>query len=194
MSGAVLIFGSTLVYGALHSWLASLPVKAAARKLLGSWADHFYRLAFNVVAVVTLIPLLALAAWKAGSVLVIVPWPGAAVLLGIQFAALLLMARVFRNSEPAYFLGVGQLGNEPSSGSLITTGAYGVVRHPLYSIGLLILWCFPILTTGTLAFDAGITLYTLIGSELEERRLIVQFGDAYLQYRKQVARLIPFLF
>jgi protein-S-isoprenylcysteine O-methyltransferase Ste14 len=69
-----------------------------------------------------------------------------------------------------------------------------VVRHPLYSTGLLILWCFPILTAGTLAFDAAITLYILIGSELEERRLILEFGDAYLRYRKKVARLIPFFF
>jgi methanethiol S-methyltransferase len=194
MPDAILVFCSTLVYGALHSLLASLPVKAAARRLFGPWADHFYRLVFNFVAVITLIPLLALVTWKAGPVLVIVPWPGAAILLAVQFAALILMALSFRTSEPAFFLGIGQLGNESSSGGLITTGAYGVVRHPLYSTGLLILWCFPILTAGTLAFDAGITLYILVGSELEERRLIVQLGDAYLRYRKKVARLIPFLF
>jgi protein-S-isoprenylcysteine O-methyltransferase Ste14 len=194
MTDAILIFCSTLGYGALHSLLASLPVKAAARRMFGSWADHFYRLIFNFLAVGTLLPLLALVAWKPGPVLVIARWPAAVILVGIQLVALWLMALAFRNSEPAYFLGIGQLGTETSSGGLVTTGAYRVVRHPLYSTGLLILWCFPILTAGTLAFDAGITLYVLIGSELEERRLIVQFGDAYLRYRKKVARLIPFLF
>jgi methanethiol S-methyltransferase len=194
MPKAILIFCFTLVYGALHSLLASLPVKAAARRLFGPWSDHFYRLLFNFVAVIALLPLLALIAWNAGPVLVIVPWPAAAILVGIQLAALILMAYCFRQSDPAFFLGMGQLGNEPSATGLITTGVYGVVRHPLYSTGLLILWCFPILTAGTLAFDAAITLYILIGSELEERRLILEFGDAYLRYRKKVARLIPFLF
>ena len=194
MPNAILVFCCTLAYSALHSLLASLPVKAAARRLFGPWADHFYRLAFNLIAVITLLPLLALIAWKVGPVLVIVPWPGAVILLGIQLVALLLMAFIFRHSDPAFFLGIGQLGTESSSGGLITTGAYGVVRHPIYSAGLLILWCFPVLTAGTLAFDAAITLYILIGSELEERRLIAQFGEEYLLYRSKVARLIPFLF
>jgi protein-S-isoprenylcysteine O-methyltransferase Ste14 len=194
MPDAILVFCATLGYGALHSLLASLPFKAAARRLFGPWADHFYRLIFNFVAVVTLLPLLALVAWKPGPVLFSARWPVAGILVGIQLIALWLMLLAFRNSQPAYFLGIGQLGTEIPSGGLVTTGAYGVVRHPLYSTGLLILWCFPVLTAGTLAFDAGITLYVLIGSELEERRLIVQFGEAYRRYRKKVARLIPFVF
>jgi methanethiol S-methyltransferase len=193
MPDALLIFFSTLGYGAFHSLLASLRVKAAVRRAFGSWADHLYRLIFNLIAVITFLPLLALIAWKPGRVLISASWPAAAILVGIQLAALLLMADSFRHSNPAFFLGLGQLGNE-SPGGLITTGSYGVVRHPLYSTGLLILWCFPILTAGTLAFDAAITIYVLIGSELEERRLIAEFGEDYLRYRKKVARLIPFIF
>ncbi len=194
MADALLIFFSTLGYGAFHSLLASLRVKAAVRRAFGLWADHLYRLIFNLVAVITLLPLLALIAWKPGRVLISASWPAAAILVGIQLAALLLMAYSFRHSNPAFFLGLGQLGNESPAGGLTTTGSYGVVRHPLYSTGLLILWCFPILTAGTLAFDAAITLYVLIGSELEERRLIAEFGEDYLRYRKKVARLIPFIF
>ncbi|MGD0174107.1 MAG: isoprenylcysteine carboxylmethyltransferase family protein [Anaerolineales bacterium] len=194
MLGAILIFCSTLVYGAVHSLLASLCAKAVARKMFAPSADRWYRLGFNFAAGITLLPVLGLLAANVGPVLVAVPWPGWAILVAMELAALLLMAYVFRHSDPAFFMGFGQLGNEPSTGGLATTGAYGIVRHPLYSTGLLMLWCFPILTTGTLAFDAAITVYILIGSELEERRLIVQFGEEYLRYRKKVARLIPFLF
>jgi protein-S-isoprenylcysteine O-methyltransferase Ste14 len=194
MTSALLVFCSTLAYGAVHSLLASLRVKAAARKYFGPAADHWYRLGFNFIGVVTLLPVLALLAANIGPVLFIVPFPWGAVLVAIELAALLLMAYAFRHSDPAFFMGIGQLGNEPPATGLNTTGVYGIVRHPLYSTGLLILWCFPVLTTGTLAFDTAITLYVLIGSELEERRLILQFGDAYLRYRKKVARLIPFLF
>jgi methanethiol S-methyltransferase len=194
MSGAILVFCSTLGYGAMHSLLASLRAKAAARKIFGPSADHWYRLGFNFAAGITLLPVLGLLAANIGPVLIAVPWPGWAILAAIELAALMLMVYAFQHSDPAFFMGFGQLGSAPPTPDLTTTGAYGIVRHPLYSTGLLMLWCFPILTTGTLAFDAAITLYILIGSELEERRLIVQFGEEYLRYRKKVARLIPFLF
>ncbi len=194
MPGAILVFCSTLGYGAVHSLLASQRVKATARKLFGPAADRWYRLAFNFAAGITLLPVLALTAANIGPVLVVIPWPGGAVLVAIELAALIIMAYAFKHSDPAFFLGIGQLGTEPSTTGLITTGAYGIVRHPLYSTGLLILWCFPILTAGTFAFDAAITVYVLIGSELEERRLISQFGEEYVRYQKKVARLVPFIF
>jgi protein-S-isoprenylcysteine O-methyltransferase Ste14 len=194
MTGVILVFCSTLGYGAVHSLLASMRVKTAARKTFGPMVDHWYRLGFNLAAGTTLLPVLAILAANLGRVLVIVPWPAGALLVGIEILALILMANAFRHSDPTFFLGIGQLGNAPPESGLITTGAYAVVRHPMYSTGLLVLWCFPVLTTGTLAFDAAITLYILIGSELEESRLIAQFGDEYLRYRKKVARLIPFIF
>ena len=113
--------------------------------------------------------MLAILAANLGRILVVASLPVGAFLVGIEIIALILMANAFRHSDPAYFLGIGQLGNANSTGAVVTTGAYGVVRHPLYSTGLLLLWCFPVLATGTLAFDAAITLYVLIGSELEER-------------------------
>ncbi len=194
MAGAILVFCSTLGYGAVHSLLASVRVKAAARKIFGPDADHWYRLGFNLAAGITLLPVLAILAANLGRVVAVASLPVGVILAGIEILALFLMANAFRKSDPAFFLGIGRLGNAPSSTGLITTGAYGLVRHPLYTTGLLILWCFPVLTTGTLAFDAAITLYVLIGSELEERRLIAQFGEEYLRYRKKVARLIPFIF
>jgi methanethiol S-methyltransferase len=194
MSGVLWIFCSTLVYGGVHSLLASMRVKAAARKAFGPLADRWYRLGFNIAAVILLVPLLAILAKNTGPVLVVVAWPAGAILAAIELIALFLLVDSFRRSDPAFFLGIGQLGNESSSVGLITTGAYNVVRHPLYSTTLLIVWCFPVLTAGTLAFDAAITIYILIGSELEEHRLILQYGEEYRRYRKKVARLIPFIF
>jgi len=37
-------------------------------------------------------------------------------------------------------------------------------------------------------------VYILIGIQLEERKLIQEFGAEYLQYKKDVRMLIPFLF
>jgi protein-S-isoprenylcysteine O-methyltransferase Ste14 len=36
-----------------------------------------------------------------------------------------------------------------------------------------------------------VTAYTMVGIELEERKLIAEFGDSYLHYRQSVPKLIP---
>ena len=194
MLGPLLVFLAVTVWGALHSFLASVPAKAAARKWLGPMADIFYRIGFNAAAVMTFLPVLAILARNPGSVLVRVSWPWW-LILGIgQIAALVLLGMSFMQSDPPEFLGLRQLGSSKGDVRLATTGAYSVVRHPMYTTGLLVLWLFPILTTGTLAFDLGITLYIFIGSVLEERKLVAQYGEEYIKYQAKVARLIPFVF
>jgi protein-S-isoprenylcysteine O-methyltransferase Ste14 len=187
-------FLAILGYGALHSGLASRTAKAAARKYFGPAADRYYRLIYNTVALVTLIPLLAVLGRNIGPVAFAVPMPwGAVVAVGLV-AAILLFGVSFLQSDPLYFIGLRQLGNPDADSRLITTGAYRLVRHPIYTVAMLVLWCLPIQTTGLLAFNLGATLYFLAGSELEERRLIEAFGGDYLRYRARVARFIPYIF
>jgi protein-S-isoprenylcysteine O-methyltransferase Ste14 len=147
-----------------------------------------------MAAVITLIPVLAVLGMNIGPVLASAPWPWSAVVEMGQITALLLLLASFLQSDPAYFLGLRQLGSRDADTRLVTAGAYGIVRHPMYTLGLLVLWCFPILTSGTLAFNLGMTVYILVGSELEERRLITQYGEEYIRYRSKVAKLIPFLY
>jgi protein-S-isoprenylcysteine O-methyltransferase Ste14 len=194
MKEALPVLIAVLGYGALHSLLASRTVKTAARDRFGPAADRLYRLVFNGLAVISLMPVLAVLAAHLGPVAYVVPWPWAAVLLAAQIAAAGFLAVGFLHSDPGYFLGLRQLGNRDAGQRLVTRGAHRVVRHPLYSAALLALWCLPVQTAGTLGFAAGATLYILIGSELEERKLIGIFGEDYVRYRAKVARLIPFIF
>jgi protein-S-isoprenylcysteine O-methyltransferase Ste14 len=190
-TGFFIILASTLLYGAIHSLLATTWVKARARGLLGPQSDQIYRLAYNAIAGLTIIPVLGL----------ILVWPGssayrlegilAALAIAGQAAAVILLLASLRQSQPLAFIG---LQRADSGGGLITTGAYAIVRHPLYITGLCLIWLMPWITTGYLAFCLGATVYILAGSELEERRLIAEYGDAYRAYRRKVARLIPFLF
>ena len=74
---------------------------------------------------------------------------------------------------------------------MVTSGIYGWVRHPDYLFALGVFWFLPRMTLLQLALCGVFTAYLAIGSLFEERRLILEFGAAYLEYRQRVPRLLP---
>ena len=70
-------------------------------------------------------------------------------------------------------------------------GLLGMVRHPMYLALILYLWCHHFRMMD-LVVNTLLTLYVLIGTWLEERKLVLEFGEAYLRYQRQVPMLIPF--
>jgi protein-S-isoprenylcysteine O-methyltransferase Ste14 len=80
------------------------------------------------------------------------------------------------------------------SGTLIQTGLYRVVRHPIYSgIILTALGCGLYLGS-TWKISIGVALWVLFyfKSRYEETLLIQQYSD-YEAYRKRTSRFFPFL-
>lgn len=88
------------------------------------------------------------------------------------------------------FVGHGVLEDQ----ELVTGGAYGVVRHPVY-LGAIVIWsglslCF------LSAVAAAITaLYVLpaylLYARSEEAMMLESFGDRYRRYRREVPMLLP---
>ena len=79
---------------------------------------------------------------------------------------------------------------------LIQTGPYRLVRHPIYS-GILLAALGTALAFGRVIFlvDAGIVLGLLFWkSRIEDGFLAAHFGQAFEDYRRRVAALIPWLF
>ena len=192
----MVILGFVILYGALHSWLASFEVKAWAEKRFGGSARRFYRLGFNALAVMALAPLPFLPSIPPDGVLYRIPFPWVGGTLLLQgLAGLGLLVGVLQTGALA-FAGLRQMTQPPESltaegGRLVTGGLYRWMRHPLYTFGMAFIWLTPVMTRNALFLCLGLTGYVIVGAVLEERKLARQFGQAYQDYRKATPMFIP---
>ncbi len=189
------IVGAVLLYGALHSALASLWLKRRAARSFGAANERWFRFLYNLLAALTLLPVLALPVLLEDRPLYQIPWPWRALTLAGQALALVTLMVGLLQTDIWSFLGLRQLlfGPEDQPRPLVVGGLYRWVRHPLYSAGLAFLWLAPVMTLNQLAFNLGSTFYILLGAMLEERKLQAEFGEAYQAYSRQTAMLVPFL-
>lgn len=188
-----------LLFSLLHSVMADKRIKLCFRQLLGERAyEAFYRLFYNSVAVLSLIPLFFV--MELGQTLFTLPTWLSLIFVFVQIIGLLGLALSLLQIDWLRFAGLRQvlaywrgetlpLANE----ALVTTGVYALVRHPLYFFSLLFLWFAPIMTTSTLVFNLAATAYFLIGSIVEERRMVEIYGAVYQDYQKSVPWMLPFL-
>jgi len=81
-----------------------------------------------------------------------------------------------------------------SKGDLVTTGAYGIVRNPIYSSAtFFLLPAVALLTFTWVYFVPAIFLYAgvMIFIGTEEKQLTMAFGKEYEDYMARVDRLVP---
>ena len=182
-----------MVYVFLHSFLVTPGTKQKAKSWLGK-RFIYYRLFYNIFSALTL----ALLLWFQLSIptLAIFNRSTLSVIAGclISLTGLVIMIVCIRK----YFFslsGLQELVLEQTytSGPLLVNGLHRYVRHPLYLGTFLFIWglwlVFPYLNH--LLANIVITVYTLIGIKLEERKLISSFGDDYLEYKKCVPMIVP---
>jgi protein-S-isoprenylcysteine O-methyltransferase Ste14 len=130
----------------------------------------------------------------------------AAILVDIYFPQISALPERVRFLQPigyAYLLlgiifwgsAVVQLLTGFPKGKLITTGAYGVVRNPIYSSAtFFLLPAVALITFSWVYFVPAIFLYigVMIFIGVEEQQLTKAFGKEYEAYLARVDRMIPF--
>jgi protein-S-isoprenylcysteine O-methyltransferase Ste14 len=155
---------------------------------------RFYRLFYNGFAVVTLIPVAIYSyAVQGESVLV---WDG---YLRIFQASLFLIAIYLffagmTHYDALQFLGIRQVKQRSISegmGELNATGILGTIRHPWYLGAAAFIWARQ-LDVSAIIVNIIITSHLIIGTFLEERKLVAEFGDEYRAYQKEVPMFIPY--
>lgn len=115
---------------------------------------------------------------------------------------LLVMAAVFfflggRHYDVRLVLGIKQIRDGTSSklitdtDELDTSGVLGITRHPWYLAAILLIWARQLDASG-LIVNVILTSYLIVGTYLEEKKLIREFGEKYLTYQKRVSMLMPY--
>jgi protein-S-isoprenylcysteine O-methyltransferase Ste14 len=82
-------------------------------------------------------------------------------------------------------------GTEPRQGPIAIRGPYRWMRHPIYFFTLVMMGSYPDLTADRLMFDLVWTAWIVVGSILEERDLVQEFGEDYRRYQVEVPMLVP---
>lgn len=188
-----ILLGAWLVYFALHSALASISVKtwmATRYPSLMPW----YRIGFNTIAILGLLPILWLLYSHPGPV--VWSWSGTSAYVadGLALAAVAGFLYTLRDYDGSEFLGVRQWLNQTRTVEdqecFHITSVHRFVRHPWYLFSLVILWTRD-MSEAMLVSALIMTTYFVVGSKMEERKLIAYHGERYRRYMGKVAGLVP---
>jgi len=189
----VWLFLSVLLWGSVHSLLASLKAKELFQGWFGTKIMRFYRLVYNAFAGLSFLPVMALLVLTKSRTLYVVPLPWSVLMILGEILAVAGLVIGFLQTDAWEFLGLRQLGESAGPSQLKTKGLYHLVRHPLYATGLAVIWLFPIMTYNFLAMNVGLTFYIFIGAFFEERKLRREFGLKYIDYEALTPMLVPFI-
>lgn len=180
---------------ALHSLLISRFVRNKAKMILGPYFS-LYRLLYVGFSILSLIPVLMYQFSLPTNLLV----PGNSGIWTVQVILILYAAFMFyagvRVYDMGYFLGVRQwrdfhLQKTVERMPFQTEGILSHVRHPWYSGGIAFLWGVGPCTDVYLVSRIVLTIYLIVGTLLEEKRLQGELGRQYLEYSREVPMLIP---
>ncbi|MFA6985703.1 MAG: methanethiol S-methyltransferase [Arenimonas sp.] len=189
----VINLGLILLFGVQHSVMARMGFKAWLKNKLPPSAER------SVYVILSSLVLMLLfwqwrpigqTVWSAESVAgQMIAWSSFAA----GFALVLLSTFLIDHFD---LFGLKQVwrqftGRSPEPPHFVTPLLYRLIRHPLYLGFVLAFWSAPVMSVGHLLFASAMTCYILIAIQLEEKDLVRQLGERYVDYRREVPMLIP---
>lgn len=176
------------IYFFCHSLFANDRVKKYFNQLLGT-TFRYYRLAYNLFSVIGLGIIVVLNASITSFYFYERSGWTQYLSLFIATGSIFVFKAAFRQFSVNEFLGITRENDKEFK----VGGILKHIQHPIYTGTILMVigfWLF-IPNIPTLVSACCIFIYLAIGIPLEERKLIKKYGDAYIEYKKNVPALIP---
>ncbi|MDP3149838.1 MAG: NnrU family protein [Ignavibacteria bacterium] len=186
-----------IVYCAMHSFLISIRFTNTITRLLKNYYA-FYRLFYVLFSLVLLVLLINFTSQLDNEIIISYSSPWSIIRYILMYGSLLIFFwAFFFNYDSLSFFGIRQILNfgkvkkvNPSD-EIKKNGLLGVIRHPMYLCLIIYLWSQTFKRIDIIV-NVILTIYVIIGTFLEEKKLVLEFGDAYVKYQKEVPMLIPF--
>ncbi len=185
-------------YCSLHSYLISIRFTNYLTRRLKSYYS-FYRLFYVIISLALLIPLINYSTRLADAVIITYKFPFSIIRYTFTWGSLLTFFwAFFFNYDSLSFFGIRQILEYrgivkiSSSEKIKKNGLLGLMRHPMYTALIIYLWCQTFRFTDVIV-NFVLTIYLIIGTQLEEKKLVLEFGDSYIKYQQEVPMLIPFI-
>jgi methanethiol S-methyltransferase len=187
-----------IIWCSIHSGMITLTFSSYIKNRFNRYY-RFYRLFFNLVALATLIPLILYSISLKGPVLF--QWQGYMIVvqLFLLAIAMVLFVEGGLKYDMLQFFGIRQIISGEThlalskGGEIDTSGILSLTRHPWYLGAIIFIWVdYREMYASTLIVNIILTFYLVVGTLLEERKLIIEFGDRYRDYRRKVSMLFPF--
>jgi protein-S-isoprenylcysteine O-methyltransferase Ste14 len=185
-----------ILWCTLHSTLIATPVTDYMKEKLGD-RFRFYRLFFNAVSLVTLIPVVyySISIRQAP----IFRWERYFLIVKylLWVTSIYLFIAGARHYSLSHFLGIYQIKIGRANRTLSeydtfdTSGILGAIRHPWYTASIMIFWAGDI-SLSTFLNNIVISVYFIVGTILEERKLLLEFGEKYREYQRNVSMFVPY--
>lgn len=183
----IILISAWIVYFVLHSLLASDRIKFVVSRISGRYF-RYYRILYSLLSTLGLIVLLILN--SSIKRILLFERHGFISYISLMLATLgvIVIGKAFRQYRFISFIGLKQEINEFTRGGILQ-----YVRHPIYSGTILVVIGFFLFdpTLATLISSCCILLYLPIGIYFEEKKLIRQFGEQYLNYKREVPSVFP---
>ena len=184
-------------YCFVHSFLISIRFTKYLTRTLKSYYA-FYRLFYVLFSLVTLIWLINYAAQFDNEIVIRYSQLWSIIRQVLTWASLLMFFwAFFFNYDSLSFFGIRQILNYGKvnqidrSEEIKKNGLLSLTRHPMYLALIIYLWC-QTFTIADIIVNTILTIYVIIGTILEEKKLVLEFGEAYRKYQQEVPMLIPF--
>lgn len=191
---AFILAASLIFWCFLHSALISTSIiQLGATKLGANY--KYYRIAYNLFSIISLMLILWYASNHSRQMLFSFHGMWQVIRFIILITGIYLLIAGAKAYDLLSFIGFRQIREDVNyktlnHGELNTSGILSIIRHPWYTATFLLLWIRD-LHMANIIINTIFSIYLIIGCQLEEKKLIREFGSRYIDYQKEVSMLFP---